>query len=142
MGASNSWSLERRVLGELMVFPGHPIVLAYLIMHQFASLEEAAGADPESPSSYSRALACPAIPGGGGEVVTALRLLQELKGSPEAEAVSRRYSDRWVTGLAGGHSRNVTPGQAQADRIHAAFLAKASEWLVSASAIDKSKAVL
>lgn len=118
---------EQTLLGGALVYPGHPVPLAYLIMRAYPDLETALARDGDSP--WPAALGNQAIPGGGGEVRAALTLLTAIRdGSSPAEAVAKS-SARWRDGRAGGHPRAVDPGQAQAEHVLARFYALLDSWL-------------
>jgi hypothetical protein len=63
--------------GEFAVYPGHPLVIAYLIVCKYGSYEEAAGIPDGSP--YPGALGDVDIPGAGGNVSNALHVLMLIK---------------------------------------------------------------
>ena len=118
---------EQTLLGGALVYPGHPVPLAYLIMCAYPDLETAMARDGDSP--WPAALGNQAIPGGGGEVRAALNLLVAVRnGTPPAAAVAEA-SKRWRNGGAGGHPAAVAPGQVQAEQVLARFLALLDVWL-------------
>lgn len=119
--------LEQTLLGGALVYPGHPVPLAYLIMHAYPDLETALARDGNSP--WPAALGNQSIPGGGGEVHAALALLAAIRnGVSPAEAVMKA-SACWRDNRAGGHPRAVDPGQAQAEHVLERFYALLDNWL-------------
>lgn len=126
MGSERSWKLERELLGGPVVYPGHPLVIAFLITHVFESLADATFVDPTQTCAYSAALTSSAIPGGGGEVYQALDLLRLIqKGVTPTDAVAY-IRERWN---GGGHAKAIEPGQQQADQITEAFIERVQEWI-------------
>ncbi len=118
---------EQSLLGGTLVYPGHPVPLAYLIMHTYPDLESALARSDTSP--WPAALGNQAIPGGGGEVRAALNLLLAVRnGTPPVAAVAKA-TEQWRRGVAGGHPAAVAPGQAQADEVLKRFLAVLDRWL-------------
>ena len=118
---------EQTLLGGTLVYPGHPVPLAYLIMRAYPDLDTALARDGDSP--WPAALCNQSIPGGGGEVRAALELLKAIRnGCPPAAAVAAAAA-RWHAGAAGGHRRALAPGQAQADHIQERFHALLAQWL-------------
>jgi hypothetical protein len=126
---------ERDIFGiEGVIYPGHPVCIAYLIMLNFPSLEAAKyrppSNDPHNQKS-PRALVHENIPGGGGNVFGALDVLKRAReASPE---VAFEFGAGWWMRHASGtnYPDRREPGQAQADNIKAAFLEKAAEWITN-----------
>ena len=70
--------------GETIVYPGHPITLAYLITFEYASLEAAT----LKGAAYPLALENSRIPGAGGNVYNAIDLLRRVRqGVPIEDAL-------------------------------------------------------
>ena len=103
---------EREHLGgEYAIYPGHPVTIAYLIMKRFPSLE--AAMKRSERSGFSAASSDNAIPGAGGRVHAAVRLLQRRHdGDPWAELFAVA-DDIWES----EHFDQHEQGQQQADRI-------------------------
>ena len=117
-------SLSMSVLGEPVVYPGHPIALALLIMAKYPSLEAA----ETKNGQYSAALSDQDIPGAGGNVWMALDLLRMCRQVPVPEALAL-IEQRWNNqGPADRPEVVVRQGQ----RCLAAFVKNAPEWLKQA----------
>lgn len=113
--------------GEPAVYPGHPVVIAYLIMNRFASLEEATTTEPGA--TYNRALGSHDIPGAGGEVHMALNLLRKcLVQERSSEEVVDEYAAYWHQYKAGGHEKYVEAGHAQLLKVRDKFLQQIQNW--------------
>lgn len=122
--------LEMNELGEAAVYPGHPVVVAYLIMKKFDTFEDASGKSPNC--EYKNALVDNEIPG-GGEVHMALDLVKHITEGEDINDLFDEFSERWERGMAGGHTERVKPGQEQAERIKGKFIQFAGEWLENQS---------
>lgn len=109
------------------VYPGHPISLALLIMVTFDSFAEAAARHPEHP--FPVALGSQAIPGGGGNVYSALKLLEH--GRKHGVQAALDWGDEcWRSCVGPGNfGDRYEPGQAQADAIKERFRKLAATWL-------------
>lgn len=127
MGTERSWKLEMELFHSPVVYPGHPLVIAFFITHEFKSLEDALYVEPNG--QYSAALASNAVPGGGGEVHQALDLLCHIRNGMSPTDAVEYARKRWVDGNAGGHTKAVEPGQAQADQITDVFIERVQEWI-------------
>lgn len=113
--------------GEDLVYPGHPVVIAYLIMRRFESYVEAT--EKNEGAMYNRALSSADIPGGGGEVNMALDILKAcIVDKREPSAVADEYSKYWLDYKAGGHLKSVDSGNKQYLHIREMFLDKIKYW--------------
>jgi hypothetical protein len=111
--------------GDWIVYPGHPLVLATVIMKTLADFD---AANRPSGLGWCEALADSRIPGAGDHVGAAMSVLRvgAAGGSIDDMVVeARRY---WTSGRAGGHVNNVDAGTAQADAIEPHFRANAVTW--------------
>lgn len=117
-------SLSMSVLGEPVVYPGHPVALAVLIMAKYPSLEAA----ETKTGSHCAALSDQDIPGAGGNVWMALDLLRMCRQVPVSEAlelIERRWNNQTEA------DRPEVVGL-QGHRCLAAFVKNAPEWLKQA----------
>lgn len=117
--------------GDYPVYPGHPITTAWQIMEVFDSPQDAlmpAGDGLNCPA----ALADSRISGAGGEVWVACELLRKALDGVPAEELFAWADDRWIAGSAGGHTRAVAPGMAQANLLKPVFADRLSAWLAGA----------
>lgn len=102
-----------------VIYPGHPLVIAYLIVGRYASLRKALRG---SASGYPSALTSARIPGAGGNVHAALDFLERVIDNrlPFEDAV--KHANAWwaccdnqaTSGTLSGRWRS---GQKQADQI-------------------------
>ncbi|MBI5441874.1 MAG: hypothetical protein HY900_11765 [Deltaproteobacteria bacterium] len=108
-----------------IVYPGHPVALAVLIMAKYDSLDRAVALGYEFPC----ALEDDDIPGTGDSIATSLALLKSIaRGEDPAKAVAR--ADRlWRLGGAGGHLNAVGPGQEQAEGLKSLFFRMVPHWV-------------
>lgn len=114
--------------GTWPVYPGHPLVLATAIMRVFPSY--AAAAAP-SDHGWCEALADSRITGAGDHVSAAMGVLQLGASGAHADAMVERARDYWDRGNAGGHTKNVAPGQAQAMSVEPHFRELAKRWFAN-----------
>lgn len=108
-----------------VVYPGHPLVLATIIMEIYGSFDEA---NAPTGHGWCEALADHRIPGAGDHVGAAVRTLAiGAKGGTADEMIA--YANRyWSEGNAGGHLKNVVAGQQQAEAFVARFRDLAGVW--------------
>lgn len=117
---------------DVPVPPGHPLCLAYLIMHKYGSLAEAR-ARPTVPDLYAgpnppAALSDSDIPGAGGTVWAALDMLRYAE-TASLDVGVMYANDYWKSSeLRSGNEWRFEAGQRQADGIESAFRAKAKQW--------------
>lgn len=118
--------LEREVLGELAVYPGHAVTLALLITHAFPSLEAAEAKGRVFPA----ALESNDIPGAGGNVYAALALLRNLRDGMLWEVAVRWADESWgaCDNQALVNCLRWGKGQDQADRCKPLLQARAGWW--------------
>ena len=119
----------RAVTGSWPVYPGHPLVLATVIMATFADYKSAA-----SPTvhGWCEALGDSRIPGAGDHVTAAMRCLKIGSEGGTAEQMIDYASRYWVRGNAGGHHLKVDAGVRQAADVEAQFRELASTWSFTA----------
>ena len=123
------WALTRKAGLKKVVYPGHPLTLAWYVMESFASLAEAV-VPYAGINGYTcpAALTCSAIPGAGGCVYAALGLLQSGK-TPEEMVVMA--TEMWHTHRRTDHADKIPAGDAEAAHMAPLFIAKAREWFAS-----------
>ncbi len=117
------WQMEH--LGEGVAYPGHPLVLATIIMCTFETFPKA---DEPTRHGWCQALADGRVPGAGDHVVGAMRVLRIGHEGGTVDAMVSEAQRYWDDGQAGGHVKNIDSGRAQAEKIEAAFRSRASEW--------------
>ena len=118
--------LEREVLGEAAVYPGHAVTLAWLITHAFPNLEAAEAKGRVFPA----ALASGEIPGAGGNVREALDFLRLLRDGTPWEFALRWANRAWdeCDNQALINCVRWGKGQDQADRCKPLLQARAGWW--------------
>ncbi|QMI49976.1 hypothetical protein [Burkholderia sp. MBR-1] len=115
-------------LGGPAVYPGHPLVLASVIMHTFATFD---AADEPTGFGWCKALADCRVPGAGDHVGAAMRVLRMGRDGATVDEMVTEANRYWNCGRAGGHVKNVEAGSAQSFRLEPLFRAKADSWLES-----------
>lgn len=126
-------TLINKLTGNWPVYPGHPLVVAVTIMHFYPNY---AAANNTTENGWTEAVGDIRIPGAGCHVRAAMRTLEMgFTGSSvdDMVAYAKRY---WTDGGAGGHSRFVADGEAQADAIESTFREMAKTWITSTTPIE------
>lgn len=119
----------KEVTGDYVVYPGHPLVVAYEIMSVFTSPEDALKPCRTGGLNCPEAVADNRISGGGGEVYAACNLLHLAQQGASAEELIAWADERWVSGGAGGHTNAIEPGLKQAEKLKREFTAKLETWI-------------
>jgi len=112
------------------VYPGHALVVAYVIMHVFEDAEAALAPSPHG--TWCQAVGHHTVPGAGdGAHAGALAIAKLRDGSSPREVVqwARQEWRRRVGPGTGNHEETYEPGQRQADEFEARFLEKVRVWL-------------
>ena len=124
-------------IGTAVVYPGHPLTVAWVITHVFSDFETAS--IPDGEFGFSAACRNSDISGAGGNVHNAMSLLRTLRqgkrGLQETldhadelwascDDQKTRYPDRWKM------------GQEQADLVKPFFLARVQDWLKKTASGD------
>ncbi|WDD90246.1 hypothetical protein Bsp3421_000067 (plasmid) [Burkholderia sp. FERM BP-3421] len=109
-------------------YPGHPLVLAAIIMHSFDCFN---GANKPTGNGWCEALSDCRVPGAGDHVDAAMRILCMGHGGATADEMVAEANRYWTSGKAGGHVKNVDAGSAQSIKIEPLFRAKAESWFKS-----------
>ncbi|MBN6738896.1 hypothetical protein KTE60_31115 [Burkholderia multivorans] len=117
------WQIEH--LGEGIKYPGHPLVLAAIIMFAFEGFSTAS---ESTEHGWCRALADSKVPGAGDHVGAAMQVLRIGHDGGTVDAMVAEAHRYWDKGRAGGHDKNVDAGRAQAVKIEAVFRSRASDW--------------
>ncbi|UST56122.1 hypothetical protein NF681_21195 (plasmid) [Comamonadaceae bacterium OTU4NAUVB1] len=119
-------SLEQQVCGfEGAHHPGHPVVIAVLIMTKYPSLS--AAREREEGADCAVVLADGDIPGAGEQVGAALDILATLP-REGPDAAFARATRQWHTRTARRFRDRQLPGQTQAERFKARFFELAARW--------------
>lgn len=107
-------------------YPGHPLVLAYLVMESFPSLEDALTI-PRG-KQVRKVFDGSGIPGSIGNIEVALEMLRLARDGRMQEAFS--LASRTWSSTGSGHFENTdgARGKAQAESLVEAFEAKSSKW--------------
>lgn len=118
-------TIAMNLTGSGVVYPGHPLVLATIIMEIYGSFDEA---NTPTGHGWCEALADHRIPGAGDHVGAAMRTLAiGAKGGTADEMIA--YANRyWSEGSAGGHLKNVDAGLQQAEVFVVRFRDLAGAW--------------
>ena len=114
------------------VYPGHPLVLGFLIMRRF---QDYASANAPTGHGFSEALGCNDISGAGCHVNAAMNMLKMGSQGKSIEEMIDYANQYWVHGGAGGHAKNVIPGSELASKVQPRFVELAQKWF----AIDCEK---
>jgi hypothetical protein len=109
------------LLSEPVVFPGHPLVIALIIMERFSNLADALD---ERDTGIARVLADPGVPGNSVSLDAAIGLLELGCAGTTLDELVRHADTLW---------RDASPGQlqqglAQGNRFEALFRERASVW--------------
>lgn len=121
-------SLEQQVCGlGGSHHPGHPVIIALLIMTKYPSLAAA--------RQHEEGIGCPVvmvdgdIPGAGEQVNVALDILGSLR-REGPEAAFARATQQWRTRTSRRFRDRQLPGQTQAECFKDRFLELAASWPV------------
>lgn len=120
MSNRKTYNWEQNLLGEAIEYPGHPVVLACLVMARYPNLETAMRREPGR--EFLNALRDIFIPGAGCAVHAALDTLRYARetGLDSAYAHADRYWDGWERQHPTNASRAVS-GRKQAERLKDRF---------------------
>lgn len=127
MPTMDSYRWERETLGECAEYPGHPVILACMVMDRYQNLGVAVRREPGQ--DFGNALSDSFIPGAGCAVHAALDTLchAQERGLEAAYAAAERYWQGWER----QHPNNVTRaahGREQCERIKARFEGRLKTW--------------
>jgi|JI10StandDraft_1071094.scaffolds.fasta_scaffold16637_8 hypothetical protein len=124
---SHEWC--ERHLGESASYPGHPLVVATMIMDRYHSFEHASDRAPGAHCENARA--DPFIVGAGCAVLSALDVLRSAVAGDVGAAMqhAERYWRAWEAQLPENPTRGLV-GRGQADRVRPLFMERLKEWQV------------
>ena len=125
--ARMSW--EAAHLSECVVYPGHPVVLACMVMDRYASLQEALA--PKDQHGTPAALADQLIPGAGCAVYAALDFLSDVKAGRKNRAFqeAERYWRNWESNSGSSYrAQQGAAGRAQAEKLRPYFEDRIKVW--------------
>jgi hypothetical protein len=112
---------------EGVVYPGHPVCIALLIMDKYPDFETAR-MRPEG-SQFQNALSDIDIPGAGGNVHAALDVLERAR-AQGAPAAFEHGTEYWVRCASGENfGKNQAAGLEQAEGIKDDFLSRVDAWV-------------
>lgn len=126
------YELSQKILGPGVhyVYPGHPVTIAMFIMHAFPTF---ASADSrEEGADFKAALCSGSVPGGGGNVHSALAMLTRIKSGEHTPQQALAWADEsWgrCDGQKELNPKNYQEGVEEAAKLTPAFLALISEWI-------------
>lgn len=121
--------------GTWPVYPGHPLTVVWEIMAVFAKPSDALQSVQTGSLNCPEAVADNRISGGGGEVYRGCALILRAQNGVPAEDLIAWADRSWIDGGAGGHTKAVQPGLAQANLIKPLFAEKLASWLSSAATV-------
>lgn len=108
-------------LSEPVAFPGHPLVIAWIIMGRYQSLAEALD---EEGTAIARVLADPHVPGGAALIDSAVSLLELGCSGTSIDDLVRHADAFWRD----ASPVNLQQGLHQARTIEAQFRERATIW--------------
>jgi hypothetical protein len=114
--------------GQMIRYPGHPLVNATLIMDLYPSLDEASRRLPGK--TYPNALGDVRVPGAGCAVYAALDALKLAltRGVDVAKTEANRYWNNWLDQSPEHNREGWRIGQEQAAMIYGTFCSKLNNW--------------
>lgn len=141
MPTLNSFKWASAVLGEHIQYPGHPLVLACMVMDRYPSLDAACTVDPGM--TFNRALGDSFIPGAGCAVHAALDTLRfaQKQGLAAACEHAERYWQGWEAQSV-QNAEGAAIGRRQAEKLKALFDAKFQAWGTADEAASPYRAQL
>lgn len=122
---SNRW--ENEVLGEHAQYPGHPLILACMVMDRYPNLETALRR--EQGREFSNALSDNFILGAGCAVHAALATLRQAMGHG-LEAAYAHANQYWLAWEQQNpkNALGAAHGREQAERIRSRFEVQLNSW--------------
>lgn len=127
MSTPDSYAWGMKHLGESVSYPGHPLVLATMIMDRYHSFGHAIGR--ELGSDYNNALSDIFIPGAGCAVSSALDVLGLAIAGDLETAVD--HAEQYWKGWEQQSPRNPERcllGRVQAERVRPLFMERVQAW--------------
>lgn len=114
---------EKRQIGEPVRYPGHPVVIAYLITQKYQSLNEAS----KKGISYPRASEDKDIPGAANSVYAALEFLYRLRDA-NFDTAYKEAQETWKTIAHGYNDDVIAHGAKQALIVKEKVIEKLKSW--------------
>ena len=111
--------------GEELAYPGHPLVLATLVMSFFESHGEASKL---TAHGWEEAVGDVRIPGAGDQVTAAMHVLKMAAQGATPDEVVLAANDYWIAGRAGGHVKKLEVGAEQSRLVEPIFREKLAAW--------------
>jgi hypothetical protein len=129
MATSDTFTWERSVLGEHIVYPSHPLVLACMIMERYQSFAHAARNDSGDKHGFSNASSDSFIPGAGCAVSSSMRALElGLSGNTDAAiALAHDYIEGYRRQNASNEA-DSDQAQRQGEKVKERFLSHIKVW--------------
>lgn len=127
MPTMDSYRWEQDVLGEHGEYPGHPVILACMVMDRYPDLD--AAVRREAGREFGNALSDNFIPGAGCAVHAALDTLRYAQEHGLEAAYA--HAERYWTGWEQQHQNNApraAHGREQCERIKARFESQLKIW--------------
>ena len=115
----------KEVTGSYLVYPGHPLVLATVIMKAFDSLDKAA----ENVDGVFAAQMDRRVPGSADSIRLALCCLKLGETGRKPAEMINAAENIWKRNMGLGNQEQIKQGSAQAELIEAKFIELASRWL-------------
>lgn len=127
MPTIEAYQWENEVLGERVEFPGHPTILAIMVMDRYESFDHA-GAREEG-AHYYNATRDGFIVGAGCAVSSTMDVLKlAIEKGPEAAFIeAKRYWQGWENQSPSNKDRAAF-GREQAERVKPLFLQRLASW--------------
>lgn len=116
------------ILGEHAVYPGHALVVAYVIMHVFPDVDSAL---EDTKHGWSAAVGNGTVPGAGDGAYAGAAVIEMLRQGHTPEEAAEWAQEEWrrrVGPGSGNHERMFQPGVEQAERFIDKFVSKARTW--------------
>lgn len=106
--------------GDLCVYPGHPVAIAYMIFVLYPKIEEAF--ETRSGNGYANAVSDIRIPGAGGNVYQGMYLVRKLVDEPEnfdehVEAAFKQWERQLTTPCDDVYRDRLEPGNEAARKV-------------------------
>lgn len=127
MPTTDGYRWEREALGEHAEYPGHPVILACMVMDRYPDL--AAACTREPGQDFYNALRDSFIPGAGCAVHAALDTLRHAQAHGLVAAYT--HAERYWQGWEQQHANNVpraAHGRVQAERLKGRFEEHLTTW--------------
>ena len=127
MPTMNSYRWEQEVLGERAVYPGHPVILACIVMDRYPDLDTAVRREPGR--AFGNALSDNFIPGTGCAVQAALDTLRY--GQEQGLNAAYSHAERYWLGWEQQHPSNApwaAKGRNQCEHIKTRFADRLKTW--------------